>query len=177
MRLSCVELASITAPMNVPIAPRIPVASPNQIIPLVPVGNRRVLGPVHVEFHRFGPTVAAMTGVMNRVVSNNTNELKASAAGRFRLEVSTLGLPIETRILGVLSKNTNELKTGAPGRRRVSSIIMMESATIKGLATCLCFWTRRVRCANPTVGQAAVVRPGSPAAHTDLMGVSAIKYW
>ena len=43
----------------------------------------------------------------------------------------------------VLSKNTNELKTGAPGRRRVSSIIMMESATIKGLATRLCFWTRR----------------------------------
>ena len=35
----------------------------------------------------------------------------------------------------VLSKNTNELKTGAPGRRRVSSIIMMESATIKELAT------------------------------------------
>ena len=43
----------------------------------------------------------------------------------------------------VVSKNTNELKTGAPGRRRVSSIIMMESATIKGLATRLCFWTRR----------------------------------
>ena len=66
MRLSCVELASMTAPMNVPIAPRIPVASPNQIIPLVPVGNRRVRGAVHVEFHRFRPTVAAMTGVMNR---------------------------------------------------------------------------------------------------------------
>ena len=116
MRLSCVELASITAPMNVPIAPRIPVASPNQIIPLVPVGNRRVLGPVHVEFHRFGPTVAAMTGVMNRVVSNNTNELKASAAGRFRLEVSTLGLPMEARILGhehadpVLCQNSALLK-------------------------------------------------------------------
>ena len=46
-------------------------------------------------------------------------------------------------LYAVLSKNTNELKTGAPGRRRVSSIIMMESATIKGLATRLCFWTRR----------------------------------
>ena len=48
-------------------------------------------------------------------------------------------------LYAVLSKNTNELKTGAPGRRRVSSIIMMESATIKGLATRLCFWTRRPR--------------------------------
>ena len=46
-------------------------------------------------------------------------------------------------LYAVLSKNTNELKTGAPGRRRVSSIIMMKSATIKGLATRLCFWTRR----------------------------------
>ena len=31
-----------------------------------------------------------------------------------------------------------------------------------------------VPCAIPTVGQAAVVRSGSPAAHTDLMGASAI---
>ena len=31
--------------------------------------------------------------------------------------------------------------------------------------------------AIPTVGQAAVVRSGSPAAHTDLMGASAIKCW
>ena len=34
-----------------------------------------------------------------------------------------------------------------------------------------------VPCAIPTVGQAAVVRSGSPAAHTDLMGASAIKCW
>ena len=34
-----------------------------------------------------------------------------------------------------------------------------------------------VPCPNPTVGQAAVVRSGSPAAHTDLMGASAIKCW
>ena len=31
--------------------------------------------------------------------------------------------------------------------------------------------------AIPTVGQAAVVRSGSPAAHTDLMGASTIKCW
>ena len=34
-----------------------------------------------------------------------------------------------------------------------------------------------VPCAIPTVGQPAVVRSGSPAAHTDLMGASAIKCW
>ena len=34
-----------------------------------------------------------------------------------------------------------------------------------------------VPCPNPTVGQAAVVRSGSPAAHTDLMGASTIKCW
>ena len=34
-----------------------------------------------------------------------------------------------------------------------------------------------VPCAIPTVGQAAVVRSGSPAAHTDIMGASAIKCW
>ena len=34
-----------------------------------------------------------------------------------------------------------------------------------------------VPCAIPTVGQAAVVRSGSPAAHTDLMGASTIKCW
>ncbi len=83
MRLSCVELVSMTAPMNLPIAPWIPVASPNQIIPLVPVGNRPVRGAVHVEFYRFTSTVAAMTGVMNRVVSKNTNELKTGSPGRF----------------------------------------------------------------------------------------------
>ena len=66
--------------------------------------------------------------VFNPVLSKNTNELKTGAPGRFDR---------------VVSKNTNELKTGAPVRRRVSSIIMMESATIKGLATRLCFWTRR----------------------------------
>ena len=33
------------------------------------------------------------------VVSKNTNELKTGAPGRFGLEVSTLGSPIEARIL------------------------------------------------------------------------------
>ena len=66
MRLSRVELASMAAPMNVPIAPRIPFASPNQITPLTSVGNRWVRGAVNIEIHRFRPTVAAMTGVINR---------------------------------------------------------------------------------------------------------------
>ena len=62
-------------------------------IPLVPVGNRPVRGAVHVEFYRFTSTVAAMTGVMNRVVSKNTNELKTSTHGRDIqvLALSTVG--------------------------------------------------------------------------------------
>ena len=66
MRLSRVELASMAAPIDVPIATRVPFASPTQITPLVPVGTRRVRGAVNVEIHRFRPTVAAMTGVINR---------------------------------------------------------------------------------------------------------------
>ena len=77
---------------------------------------------------RINEAEAETVRTLYAVLSKNTNELKTGAPGRFDR---------------VVSKNTNELKTGAPGRRRVSSIIMMESATIKGLATCLCFWTRR----------------------------------
>ena len=77
---------------------------------------------------RINEAEAETVRTLYAVLSKNTNELKTGAPGRFDR---------------VVSKNTNELKTGAPGRRRVSSIIMMESAAIKGLATRLCFWTRR----------------------------------
>ena len=77
---------------------------------------------------RINEAEAETVRTLYAVLSKNTNELKTGAPGRFDR---------------VVSKNTNELKTGALGRRRVSSIIVMESATIKGLATCLCFWTRR----------------------------------
>ena len=43
----------------------------------------------------------------------------------------------------VVSKNTNELKDPRAGPAPSSSIIIVGSATSKGLATRLCFWTRR----------------------------------
>ena len=59
-RMSRVELSSMAAPTNVPIAPRVPVLFLVPTVPEVPFGNRRFRGVVHVEIHRFGPTVAAM---------------------------------------------------------------------------------------------------------------------
>ena len=59
-RLSRVELSSMAAPVNVPIAPRVPFLFLVPTVPEVPFGNRRFRGVVHVEIHRFRPTVAAM---------------------------------------------------------------------------------------------------------------------
>ena len=53
-RVSRVELPSMAATTNVPIAPLVP------FLFLVPFGNRRFRGVVHVEIHRFKPIVAAM---------------------------------------------------------------------------------------------------------------------
>ena len=59
-RVSRVELPSMTAPKNVPIAPLVPFLLLVPTMPVVPFGNRPFRGVVHVEIHRFRPTVAAM---------------------------------------------------------------------------------------------------------------------
>ena len=59
-RLSRVELSSMAAPVNVPIAPRVPFLLLVPTAPEVPFGNRRFRGAIHVEFHGFRPTVAAI---------------------------------------------------------------------------------------------------------------------
>ena len=50
--------------------------------------------------HRAASEAAAKESpAAKRVVSKNTNELKTRAPGRFGLDVSTLGSPMEARIL------------------------------------------------------------------------------
>ena len=52
----------MAAPVHVPIAPRVPFLLLVPTMPVVPFGHRRFRGVVHVEIHRFRPTVAAMMG-------------------------------------------------------------------------------------------------------------------
>ena len=72
-RLSRVELSSMAAPVNVPIAPRVPFLFVVPTVPEVPFGNRRFRGAVHVEIHRFGPTGAAMMVAIPRPSVTRSN--------------------------------------------------------------------------------------------------------
>ena len=70
---SRVELPSMAAPVNVPIAPRVSFLFWVPTVPEVPFGNRRFRGVVHVEIHRFGPTGAAMMVAIPRPSVTQSN--------------------------------------------------------------------------------------------------------
>ena len=72
-RLSHLELPSMAAPVNVPIAPRVPFLFWVLTVPEVSFGNRRFRGVVHVEIHRFGPTGAAMMVAIPRPSVTRSN--------------------------------------------------------------------------------------------------------
>ena len=101
-------------------------------------------GPCTLVFGENGWGKSTLADLLRSLTTNNPDIV----IGRKTLA----GGPEQQVVMPSCPKIQTNSKTHAPGRYRVHLSFIMESATIKGLATRLCFWTRRRRSSRGSVG-------------------------